>query len=153
MNSATTLLNRSAWLAWVLLGLSVAGLVGMISDSAPPFKMTGYVASVPHRGELLRVDVAVHRDLARECSVQFSRHIFDASGVRWDVLATTTMTAQALAQLDAEAPGHLRLAVPVPPGAAPGPAKLVTPLQYECNPWHGIRPIESTMTIEFEVLP
>jgi hypothetical protein len=153
MQTATTILYRSAWLAWLLIGISGAGLAWMISDSTPPFSLTGYVANVPRRGELLRVDATVWRDLDRNCSVAFSRHIFDAAGVRWDVLASANMTAFALRQLDEQAPGHLRLAVPIPAGAAVGPAKLVTPLEYQCNPWHGIRPIESTMTIDFEVLP
>jgi hypothetical protein len=153
MQTATTILYRSAWLAWLLIGISGAGLAWMIGDSTPPFRLTGYVSNVPHRGELLRVDATVWRDLERNCSVQFSRHIFDAAGVRWDVLSSTNMTAAALRQLDEQAPGHLRLAVPIPAGAAVGPAKLVTPLEYQCNPWHGIRPIESTMTIDFEVLP
>ena len=50
-------------------------------------------------GALLRVDAAVRRDLSRDCSVQFSRHILDAAGVRWNVQELTGMSAEALRQL------------------------------------------------------
>lgn len=153
MTSATLILHRSAWLAWALLAASALSFGYMVFDSRPPFELRGYTVSKSHAGELLRVDASVKRDLARGCSVAFSRHIFDSVGTRWDVQGQTNMPATALSQLDQQAPGKLRLAVPLPLGIAPGPARLVTPLEYKCNPWHAVQPIVVVMTIEFEVVP
>ena len=153
MTDATMVLKRSAWLAWVLIAGSMASLSYMVLDSSPPFKALGYTVNKPRAGELLRADVLVARDLGRECSVEFSRHLFDSRGTRWEVQPQTNMPSAAIRQLEDQAPGHLKLAIAVPSGMAPGPARLVTPLEYACNPWHAVRPIVVMMTIEFEVSP
>lgn len=148
-----SLIQRSAWLAWIILAVSAVGLLYMMGDNVPPFRMVSATANSPRAGELLRADVVVTRDLSRRCSVQFSRHIFDSSSTRIDVTPLTFMPASALDQLDAESPGHQRLAIPLPAYIKPGPAKLVTPLAYTCNLWHSARPIEVLMTVDFEVAP
>ncbi len=144
-------LERMAWIAWLLIALSAAGLVWMMSDVSPPFAMVSATTNKPKPGELLRVDAVVQRQLKRQCGVTFSRHMFDSSGTRMELAGDTYMPPEALEQLEGIAPGRLRLAVPVPPHAQPGPAKLVTPLSYQCNAWHSLRPIHVLMTIDFEV--
>lgn len=148
-----SMLQRSAWLAWLILALSAAGLIVLMGDSKPPFRMISATTNTPRAGEVLRADVVVVRDLSRRCSVTFSQHIFDSSSTRVDMLPLTFMPAAGLDQLDAESPGHLRLAIPLPDYIKPGPAKLVTPLAYVCHAWHSVRPIEVLMTVEFEVAP
>jgi hypothetical protein len=52
------------------------------------------------------------------------------------------------------APGVLRGQMQVPLSFPPGPARMVTVLQYRCNPIQDLfRPIGVQMTIPFEVLP
>ena len=153
MMAMTTWLRRSAWLAWALLIASLMGLGWMMSDTDPPFVMHGYAKGTVSPGQILRVDVSVTRDLTRRCSVTFSRHMFDSAGTRIDLVGTTQMTAQALEGLERENPGRLKMAVPIPSYVALGHARLVTPLSYVCNAWHGLRPIEITMEVDFEVVP
>lgn len=153
MTRMTTMLQRSAWLAWALLVASMLGAGMMMADTEPPFRMLSYTVNSPRPGELLRVNAQVERQLDRGCSVRFGRYILDSTGTRMDVLDATQMTAAAVRGLDAVAPGRLSLAVRVPDHAAPGKAHLVTPLAYTCNAWHAIRPIETTMVVDFEIAP
>jgi hypothetical protein len=104
-------------------------------------------------GGVLRIEAKVRRDLSRKCSVQFSRHIFDSQGTRHDISAETMMTFAALQGLEQVTPGRLVLAVHLPPHIALGKARLVTPLIYQCNVWHSVKPIETTMVVDFEVAP
>lgn len=149
----TSVLRRSAWLAWLLLIVSGGGLALMIGDDDPPFRLIGYTVEPVRPGGVLRVTADVQRDLDRECSVVFSRHMFDSLGTRIDLAGTRNMTADAIRVLDEVSPGKLRLALPIPAYAAAGPAKLVTPLSYQCNAWHAMRPIETTTVMVFEVSP
>ena len=153
MITMTKVLARSAWLAWALLTASLAGLGWMMLDTAAPFVMLDYTAESVRPGAVLRVDVQVRRDLSRKCSVTFSRHMFDSAGTRVDLVGSTQMTAKALEGLEKHSPGQLRMAVPIPPYVSIGRAHLVTPLAYVCNAWHSVRPIETTMVIDFEVVP
>ena len=150
---STSLIQRSAWLAWLLLLFSALGLIYMIGDTEPPFRVISSVANSPRAGELLRADAIVQRDLSRNCSVTFSRHILDSQGTRIDVQPLTYMPAAGLVQLEETSPGRLRMAVMLPAYVSPGPAKLVTPLAYTCNAWHSLRPIEVLMTVDFVVAP
>ena len=153
MNLVHGVIQRSAWLAWGLLIVSALGLGLMIADDEPPFVMLGYTTEPVRPGGVLRVDADVRRDLGRECSATFSRHMIDATGTRIDLAGTRHMTADAIRGLDAASPGKLRLALPIPAYAAVGRAVLVTPLIYECNAWHGLRPIQTTAALAFEVTP
>ena len=146
-------LQSSAWVAWVMLALSGVGLAYMMGDTSPPFRMLASSANTPKPGELLKAEAIVERQVFRDCSVSFSRHIIDSAGQRIDITGTTFMPADALRQLERATPGRLRLAVVLPSYVEPGPAHLVTPLAYVCNPWHALRPIEFVMTIPFEVKP
>jgi hypothetical protein len=146
-------LEQSAWLAWAIVVGSVCGLAYLITDSEVPFRRLAYTVNAPRPGEVLRVTNMVQRDLSRGCSVRFSRHMFDSAGTRIDLHPETVMTAAALVGLEAASPGRLNLAIVMPAYAAPGPAKLVTPLYYRCNVWHSLQPIESTMVIEFNIQP
>ena len=153
MTNMTSLLERSAWLAWALIVLSMIGAAWMIADTDPPFRMLSYESTPARPGGILRVDAVVQRALSRRCSVTFSRHLFDSEGTRIDISPAVVMTADALEGLDRAAPGQLRLAISIPAHTLPGPARLVTPLQYQCNAWHAIRPIETTIVMVVEISP
>ena len=71
-------------LRWVprltLLGVLVCVLIwigAMALDRAPPFKPLSYWTNQPKPGGTLVVRAKVQRDLDRECSVTFSRYLFD----------------------------------------------------------------------------
>ena len=147
------LLKRSAIVAWVLLAASASGLLWMMGDTHAPFVMHGYTVEPVRPGEILRLKAEVRRDLKRKCAVTFSRHMFDSAGTRLDLVGQTSMTAAGLEQLNAIDKDVLRLAIPIPDYAKPGPAILVTPLVYSCNAWHGLRPIEYTMRVDFDISP
>ena len=153
MMMATKYLQRMNAFALLILVASLFGLGVLIADSAVPFKLVSATTNAPHVNGVLFIDAVVVRDLKRKCSVTVSRHIFDATGRRIDVMPSTYMPAEALEQLDAIAPGRLRLAVPLPWYISAGPAAFVTSLSYTCNDWHAIRPINTVMTVNFEVLP
>jgi hypothetical protein len=148
-----SILQRSAWLAWALLILSALGAATLVLDDQPPFKMIAYTTQPVKPGGVLRVEALVKRDMTRPCSVVFSRHIFDSVGTRHDISAATPMTVVALQGLEKATPGRLVLAVKLPDHIALGKAQLVTPLVYQCNAWHSLKPIEETMTMTFEVTP
>jgi hypothetical protein len=148
-----TILQRSAIVAWALLLSSFIGLGLMVMDDSPPFETISYVSTPVKPGGVARFEAIVKRDLSRRCSVTFSRHAFDSTGLRLDLVPATSMTADALEGLERATPGRLRVAVGIPPFAAPGPARLVIPLSYVCNPWQAIRPIEMVMEMSFEILP
>jgi len=125
----------------------------MMADTKAPFAMNSYTVEPVKAGGILRLEAHVTRDLTRKCSVTFSRHAFDSAGTRLDLVGQTTMTAFALEQLELIDAGKLKLAIQIPEFAKPGPAVLITPLVYTCNAWHGLRPIEYTMTVNFEISP
>lgn len=149
----TRFLDRSAGLAWALLVASAICFALMVMDDEPPFAMLSQQHATVRPGDVLRVEAAVTRDLTRRCSVTFSRHMFDRDGTRVDLVPDTYMPAAAIDDLQRRTPGQLRLAVPIPSYVPPGPAKLVVPLSYVCNAWQALRPIETKMVIDFEVLP
>ena len=152
-SAITSLLQKSAIAAWIILAGSVSGLLWMMGDSKAPFELYSYKVEPVRPGEVLKLRAEVRRDLGRNCAVTFSRHMFDSAGTRLDLVGQTTMTAAALEQLNAIDNDVLRLAIPIPEYAEPGPAILVTPLVYQCNAWHGLRPIEYTMRIDFDISP
>ena len=143
--------QRSVWLAWALLLAIAIGAAALMLDRRPPFTITSYETNSPRAGGILMVNANVARELERRCSVTFSRYMVDSSGLRADLMPDFTMTAQALEELDHATPGRLLLDIHIPDYVSAGPAVLVTPLEYRCNPWHSLMPIETTMVIKFEV--
>lgn len=142
------------WAPRIIL-LAVAGwVVAMAIDREPPFHLLGYQTNQPRPGGVLVVRAQVKRDLERECSVAFSRYLFDHFGSRHEASGPQMMTPQALRSMDALAPGQLNVQVAIPINFPPGPATMNTVLEYRCNALQDIlRPIGVEMVIPFEVLP
>lgn len=153
MTRFQNLLINSGALAWVILLASMAALLFLGLDRAPPFESLSYTAQPARRGETAVIAAEVRRDLRRNCSVKFSRFFVDASGARWEVTPLTTVTAQGLRVFDAASASRLRVPVHVPTGAAPGPATLIVPLAYRCNVVQEFFPIDVVLSYQFEVLP
>ena len=150
MTLATNIVFRLQWL-WraILIGCLVQ--VGYWAvDRSSPFKLISYTTTSAPPGGSALVVAKVRRDLARDCSVVFSRHMFDASGARFDIVSGQFMSAYALRLMDALTPNELRLRVDVPASAAPGLAHVFSTLEYSCNPFHrAFAPIEVTMELDF----
>ena len=144
-------------LRWVPRLVLVGALIwigAMALDREPPFKLLSYWTNQPKPGGALVVRAKVQRDLDRECSVTFSRYLFDRFGSRHEASGPQLMTAQGLRDMDALAPGELNVQVPVPVYFPPGPARLTTVLEYHCNALQDVvRPIGVELNMVFEVLP
>lgn len=153
MSRLQTWLINSGAAAWLLLLMSALATLMMALDRDPPFRSISYTAQSARPGGVAMIDAVVQRDLARSCSVRFSRFFIDSTGARWEVAALTSVTANGLRAFDAASANRLRLPVPIPAGAAPGPATLVIPLAYRCNMVHELSPIDVVLTYDFEVLP
>jgi len=70
------------WLPRLALVCVLIWIGAMALDRAPPFKLLSYWTNQPKPGGTLVVRAKVHRDLDRECSVAFSRYLFDRFGAR-----------------------------------------------------------------------
>ena len=126
----------------------------MALDREPPFTLLSYWTNQPRAGGTLVVRAKVQRDLDRECSVTFSRYLFDKVGARHEASGPQMMTPKALRNMDALAPGELNLQVPIPINFPAGPAVLTTVLEYRCNALQDVlRPIGLELNMAFEVLP
>lgn len=148
------IMRRWVWLPWLFLAGITVQVAVWAFDREPPFRLISYTAAPVRPGGVLRIEGIVKRDLARECSMVGSRYYVDAAGVRYDIGGGQTMTAKAIASLNAAAPDRLLQAHQVPAYIATGPAKLVTTMAYSCNILHDlIRPIPVDLVIDFQVIP
>ena len=142
------------WLPRLVLVCVLIWIGAMAFDREPPFKLLSYWTNQPKPGGTLVVRAKVHRDLDRECSVVFSRYLFDRVGARHEASGPQMMTPQALRSIDALAPGELNMQVPIPINFPPGPAVLTSVLEYRCNALQDVlRPIGVELNMAFEVLP
>lgn len=153
MTAAIKWAGRNAWLGW-LLCLPIFWIAAdWAMDRHPPFAIIGpvIVRNAPPGGTVFFV-ADVRRDLYRDCSVRFSRHMIDGAGVRFDFATEPrVMTPDGLRAMDILMAGKLCLAVDVPRGANPGKAVHTTELIYICNPLHRWWPIEVSMPLRFVI--
>lgn len=123
------------------------------ADRAAPFHVIEYDAPPTRRGNVVVIKIGVKRDLARRCSVTYSRMFIDAKGSTFDLTeGMRMMGATALDELNRRNPDGLTLKIKIPEAAEPGRAVVLTALEYVCNPLHQIYPIQVTMTNELIVL-
>lgn len=136
----------------LLLALSVVFLVTWAFDRRAPFRVVGYDPIVAKRGESAAIRADVRRDMRRDCSVSFTRFLYDSKGVRFDIGDVREMSAATIRELNSRSPNELKFAVQMPPKMAAGEAELVTELKYVCNPLHVAWPIVLLMKNKIEVL-
>lgn len=123
-------------------------------DRSPPFELLHYRVTPARPGEAIVVRASVQRDLTRHCSVMYSRHFFDAGGIRYDLtLGDMLMNAPALDDLNRRMPNEMIFSIATPPSATPGKGAIVTALDYVCNPLHRLYPITLILTIDVDILP
>lgn len=144
---------RLLWLPVAVLVLAAVQLLVWSVDRAPPFEILTVAPTTRRAGERIDLQATVRRDLARRCSVAYTRQIFDARGFRHDLEGVQFASWRTVDTFDRLTPGELRVSVAVPGNAAPGPAQLVTTLLYECNPLHRLWPIEVVATLPFNIDP
>lgn len=122
-------------------------------DRAAPFHVIEYDAPPTHRGDTAVIKIGVKRDLARKCSVTYSRMFIDSKGSTFDLTDGVRMLgAAALDELNRHNPDGLTLRVKIPEAAESGRAVVLTSLEYVCNPLHQVYPIPITMTNDIIVL-
>ena len=147
---AILMMERSMWVAYAIIAVAVAQLAWWALDRHSPFDVLKINAAEVHQN-VVRFDLDVRRDLDRNCSVEFSRHLVDADGYRHDMSVGQIMDAEALREMDKRMGGKLLLSMDLPAGMAHGPAAMVTVLRYSCNPLQTMWPIQVRMTVPFEV--
>ena len=154
MLRVNNVVQRLVWLWRIVLVICAVPVLYWALDRSPPFELISAQTNSPRPGEIMYVDARVRRDIHRECTAEFSRYLFDRNGSRHEAQGPQLMTAQAIREMDAANPGVLRVQMQIPFGFPPGPAKMVTVLQYRCNPLQDLfRPINVQMSIPLEVLP
>lgn len=154
MRAATRIVERLIWLWRAILVVCLLQVAWWAADREPPFRLISAVTNSPEPGGVLHVTALVHRDLERDCSVTFSRYLFDAAGFRHDSIGPQLMTPYALRTMDAMAPGQLNIRMRIPEEFPPGKGTINTVLEYRCNPLQDVmRPIQVEMNIPFEVKP
>ncbi len=152
MTKATRFVQRFEWLSIAILIALAVQVAVWFADRRPPFSWTTYTSTSTKPGNFVWFVAQVNRELDRECSVIFSRHLIDPDNNRHDLISGQYMSAHDLRKMDSMMPGELRLKMIVPDGMSAGLAHLFTTLQYSCNPVHRtIWPIEMTMELDFIV--
>lgn len=121
-------------------------------DRHPPFEILNVEPATVEPGQAVYLKAQVRRDVDRNCSVQYTRHIYDGANFRHDLEGVQRMNSEAIRTMDARAPGQLNLTIRVPSNAAPGNASLVTALDYECNPLHAMWPIHVVSEMRFTIM-
>jgi len=151
--SVYRLMQRGVWLPWGVLTLVAVQLAVWALDRDPPFALISAQVNSPKPGGVLDVAAVVRRDLGRDCSVTFSRYLFDHSGFRHESFGPQLMSTQALRDMDAQAPGRMNIRLRVPYEFPPGRGTMNTTLEYRCNPLQDVlRPINVQMNVPFEVV-
>lgn len=132
-------------------GLGIVGIAWML-DSEPPIKMLDYTVAPVYPGGTTVAVADVERNLSRKCDAVYSRRFVDSRGAIFPLESDTSMGASAIKSMDTRQPGKLIFAAEIPASAAPGKGMLITPLRYNCNPWHSMRPITMSLEMQAEVL-
>jgi hypothetical protein len=147
-------MRKLVLLPWLVIILAIGQITVWAMDRKPPFALLSAEVNSPRPGEQLMMSAKVRRDLHRDCSVVFSRYLFDSIGVRYDLSGQQVMGPDAIRNMNALAPGELNLIVRIPETFRPGPAVFSTVLEYRCNPLQDlVRPIHVQMHVVFEVRP
>jgi hypothetical protein len=144
-------LRRSLLVAQVIIAFGVITAVAMALDRKPPFAVLSVAPAYASPGESVTIHALVSRDLSRRCSASFARYLYASDGSRRS-LGKSSASSDAVADAERRSPGALIVSVAVPADTPPGPAALVTSLEYRCNRVHSLWPIEVTTTLPFEVL-
>lgn len=143
---------RYSWIATWTLFAALLIVAAQALDRKPPFAMIHVFPAQASPGEKITIHAQVWRDGSRSCAVTMGRSVFDSERVRFD-FPVTAFSARTIGAMEERTPGRMAVSFVVPDGAAPGPAELVSALEYRCNQAHTIWPIEVTTHVPFTILP
>ena len=152
-------LTNWAWklrvIPWMMILISAGQIAWWAADRVAPLQMIKYRPMVGQPGGMVIIEADVKRDLSRGCSVVGNRTMYDAKGTLFTISDNKTVSAKALEVLDSLMPGKTAIAITIPLEAAPGKAKIVTTLNYTCNPLQRLLdwPIEHLMINDVTVVP
>lgn len=138
------------WVAKLFIFLAVGIIVVYAFDREPPFAVISVEPAAALPGQIVKITANVRRDTHRNCSIVFSRYIFDGDNTRFfegTSIASDTM----IDLLEKNHPGKLMVAIKVPLEATPGKASIYTVVNYKCNKLHALWPIEGTSTLPFTI--
>ena len=144
-------LRRFLLAAQIIIVFGLITAVAMAFDRKPPFVVLTVAPAYASPGQSVTIHATVKRDLSRRCSASFARYLYASDGSRRD-LGGSAASAETISDLERRSPGELVVSFAVPADMPPGPAALVTSLEYRCNRVHSLWPIEVTTTFPFEVL-
>ena len=145
--------KRWIWFPLSIVALGIVQIAFWWYDSAPPFAVLGIERlERVHPGQTVRISAHVLRDIRRNCDATMRRAVFDSGGYRYDIAGEVFFTAESIAKMDQMAPGKLTVAIDVPPGLLPGPAVVISQIEYQCNPLQRLFPITILTELPFEVI-
>jgi hypothetical protein len=121
-------------------------------DRDPPFEILSVEPAMVLPGNAVQLTATVRRDLDRNCSVTYTRHLYDGANYRHDLEGSQSLSGEAIRAMNIRSPNMLHVALRVPDNAAAGTAALVTALDYECNPLHSAWPIHVVTEMQFTIL-
>jgi len=145
-------MRRWDWLPTWTLWAALLIVVVQAMDRRPPFELLHVYPAQARPGEVLTIYADVRREQTRACAVDVHRSLHDARGKRWDY-PDAHFSSEAIALSEERTPGRMAPSFLLPEMAAPGPAQIITSLQYRCNKTHALWPIELTHTLPLTVLP
>jgi hypothetical protein len=152
MNKVNNWLHRLLLVpVFVLIAFAVEITIWAL-DRRAPFEILSVEPAMAAPGQSITLSARVRRDIERDCSVTYTRHIYDGANFRHDLEGAQRMNVEAIRAMDARTPNMLHVALHVPVNAAPGGAALVTTLDYECNPLHAAWPIHVVSEMQFTIL-
>jgi hypothetical protein len=143
---------RYSWIATWTLFAALIIVAAQALDRKPPFSVLHVFPAHARPGDQITIHAEVWRDSGRSCAVTMGRSVFDAARVRFD-FPVASFSATAIGAMETRTPGLMAVSFVIPPGAAPGPAELVSALEYRCNQAHTLWPIEVTTHVPFTILP
>ena len=148
----TDWLRRSILFAWAIIAVCMVLLGVWALDRKPPFALISSDLSYTAAGNFAVVKAHVRRDLGRNCSAAYSRQFYDSTGVRFDLVNNVVATPSSIQLLNNLTPGSLVVTFLVPTTAVKGSGKLVSVLEYRCNPLHYLWPIDVVYSVPMEIV-
>lgn len=142
----------TSWLANFIIIFALLAVVFFALDREPPYALISVEPAAARPGDVVKLRMTVRSDVSRQCSADLSRFVFDAMNARY-FIDHAQLSSSLIAGMESRTPGIREIAITVPTSATPGPARMVSALEYQCNRAHSIWPIEVTTEAPFTILP
>jgi hypothetical protein len=149
----TPMLRRYVWVPLVALAVMLSLNVWWLVNRTDPLVVLD-PGPIPagRPGETVRFDAKVVRDFTPPCAIFSQRIVVSSGGYRFNI-DHTEIDGMTIYELTKDAPDRLRTTLTIPQGILPGRARLITSLEYHCNPIDVLFPNVTTTTLYFDVLP